>query len=176
MRRRHGLGEAADQGGIGRGCGEGRQLLAREPAHLLALQPAGLPSHDARGVEQQHDIPPLVAVEGEGDRLGYGDYDAELLDELARQRLFGRLAVLDRAPRELPQPAEVGVRQTPGEKDTAVVTLDDGRHHDPQAAVRAASGHPSAAWPAPRAWPGRLPEPPSRSSARRAPVAARARP
>jgi hypothetical protein len=58
-------------------------------------------------VEQQNDVPLRVAVEGEGDRCRHGDFHPELLQELAAERLVRAFAILDRAPGELPESAEV---------------------------------------------------------------------
>src|SRR5262245_26021628 len=85
-----------------------------------------LPFHDAE--EMKHHGAVFVDVHARDPRVGLADTDAELLKELAAQRLGERLALLHLAAGEFP-PAGVDLAgRTLCEEKRAVRPLEDGRY------------------------------------------------
>ncbi|HEY7984665.1 MAG TPA: hypothetical protein VID73_10890 [Ktedonobacterales bacterium] len=86
------------------------------------------PARWRRAKGQQLDGALRAAVRARRHVLADGAGDAELFAQLARQALLGRLAGLDLAAGELPQPG-VGLARRPPRVQIGAVTLDHGRHH-----------------------------------------------
>ena len=83
----------------------------------------------------------FVAVERKGDGRSHNDLHPKLLPKLTPEGFGRALTLLNRASGKLPEPAQVGLREPTREKETAVVTLDDGRNHQSAHCPTASSAH-----------------------------------
>ena len=81
-----------------------------------------------------------MAGEGERRKIGGRDVDAKLLGKLADKRMLGRLALLDLAAGEFPQPGERTPRRALGDQDPAL-TVEKNAGRNKKELMCRAGGH-----------------------------------
>ena len=116
-RRRH-------DGTIGRREFVCRQILRTHPGQGLAFGTVGLAVEGGHFPDiQQHLLVRIIVVDAD-QRPGGTNLDAQLLLQLTAERRLGRLAGLDLAAGEFPQPTLVLVQRAPGDQHPAIAAAN----------------------------------------------------
>jgi hypothetical protein len=106
---------------------EARELGRLEPSGLgvlAELQPLVGLEHDQVGGKAPHR--PAVLEDGLAQKALHADPAAELLEELAHERVGVALPRFGLPSRELPFPAQVAARKAPRREDAALAVQDSG--------------------------------------------------